>query len=79
MQFWVKPQTLPDSKGALKCMLCLSVCPTGQQRRLAFVLGAILLGGGGNLNFQALPCLFKDKRGWWLWESHLKVAEKPWL
>ena len=47
VQCWVKSQTLPDSKWALKCTLCLSICPTGQQRRLAFVLGAIFLGGGG--------------------------------
>ena len=36
-------------------------------------------GMWGHLNFQELPSLFKDKRGWRPWASHLKVTEKPWL
>lgn len=56
-------QTQSDSQGALERTLSLRVCPTVQQRRLVFVLCAVLVGGGGDLNIQGLPSLLTDKEG----------------
>lgn len=74
-QFQVQNQTQPDSKGSLEYTLYLRVCSTFQQR-LAFVLGAILVGGKRGLNIQVLPSLFmyKGGQGTITWNSLISLS-----